>query len=1207
MTRLANIEKAGYFPTPPAVTESILSYISAPRGGRILDPCAGKGVALLHLADRLALKPYGVELNEERAQLAQQAVDAWFAPQLNVSPRLAHILTEDFRYLETTRQAFNLLFLNPPYAWDTKADDKAAVRLEYQWLWRMRPFLQIGGLLVYIIPQHILGRRKIATYLSAHFAQLRLFRFPDGLYERFRQVVVFGRRRPKSVPPNSATVDRLHTIGRLTTVPPATQLPQLTPAAEPYYELPAPVVPHKRFVFRSRYVDPQAALTEARRVGIATQAAWRSHLDPSYPHAALQPLTPLKIGHMHSIIAAGHLNNQLLINGDERLLIKGRSYKTTRQAEFSEALPSGGRKITTLETEVVVTDITTVAEDGSVAAYSGAKLETFLARWLPHLTAIVAQTYTPVYRFDLNGYGDVLNHLSQQRPIPGLNGACGLLPAQKHAAAAVLTGLENQPDAIVVGEMGCGKSTIGAAVAAGLNGGKGASRTLILCPPHLVEKWQRECRAVWPTVVTMHLQTLHDVNAFFAQRRDKRPVIGVLKQTTARSASGWEHTYDYGGGAAHTYGSKGVAAVRRQWQGSTRTKTQQHAIHKRGVCCPTCGCQQMINGRPLAPSELRGAKRFCENPSCRSALFQFKRKRTSAQAVGTFATYAQRERQWRRWVKGIASQQPAPLAPPKQRHGYGKVPLAGYIKQVARGRLDLVVIDEQHQYKGADSDQGYAMHHLAQAAHKVVGLTGTIYGGKASSLFHLLYRTSPEVAAAYTNRQAHGSRRIRSKDWVSAYGILQRIETRKVDEHGMQTANSRTSVRYKELPGGSPAMLPWLLNRAVFLSLNDMGFPLPAYEEVPVEVALAPAQALLYEELKTALKAELKERLVRGDKSLLSGYLYALLFWPDAPHRPKVIRDPHTDAVIAAVPALPNGFVAPKEREIIDLCQREQQAGRNVLLLCMQTDTLDIQPRWQTLLADADLKAAILRAAPNKREGWVAKQVAAGVDVIISHPKKIETGIDLLDFPTIVWMAPHYSVYTVLQASRRSWRIGQTQPVKVYYFAYADTLQTQALALVAAKVAAALRVNGDTVTDAALAELDGSGGDLVATLAKIVTGDVTLAPNSLQQAFAKANTALQEANTVIGDYGLQTGSDRWQAAKEDTEQEIALQRRLPIAADMQQLAQQLAALLEDASALQHTSKACADTAPLAGKLGANGVMREAQTAIFAHLNLNAML
>ncbi len=167
------------------------------------------------------------------------------------------------------------------------------------------------------------------------------------------------------------------------------------------------------------------------------------------------------------------------------------------------------------------------------------------------------------------------------------------------------------------------------------------------------------------------------------------------------------------------------------------------------------------------------------------------------------------------------------------------------------------------------------------------------------------------------------------------------------------------------------------------------------------------------------------------------------------------------------------------------------------------------------------IQTAVLRAPPHKREAWVEKQVQAGVDVIISHPKKVETGIDLLDFPTIVWMSPHYSVYTVLQASRRSWRIGQTKPVKVIFFAYADTIQEQALYLVAAKVAATLRVNGATVADDSLAELDGiTGNDIVATLARIVTGDSEVSTQSLQQAFAEANVGLRQANTIIGDYEM---------------------------------------------------------------------------------------
>ena len=171
------------------------------------------------------------------------------------------------------------------------------------------------------------------------------------------------------------------------------------------------------------------------------------------------------------------------------------------------------------------------------------------------------------------------------------------------------------------------------------------------------------------------------------------------------------------------------------------------------------------------------------------------------------------------------------------------------------------------------------------------------------------------------------------------------------------------------------------------------------------------------------------------------------------------------------------------------------------------------------MLAAAGLKAAILRAAPNKREGWIEQQVRAGVDVVIAHPRKVETGLDLLDFPTIIWMAIDYSVYTVLQASRRSWRIGQTRPVKVYYFAYEESIQEDALRLVAAKVAAALRVNGDTIGDDGLADLDEmASGDLVATLAKIVVGQAQIEARSLQQAFAEANASLRAANRVIGDF-----------------------------------------------------------------------------------------
>ncbi|MCP5011792.1 MAG: DEAD/DEAH box helicase family protein, partial [Aestuariibacter sp.] len=628
----------------------------------------------------------------------------------------------------------------------------------------------------------------------------------------------------KGVVPDAAIVDALIDMGQKTDSLLVKQnLEPLTAVSNPIYSLPPPIVKDNAFKFRSMFVDPADALAEARQTGASTSDVWRQHLDPAGVNVPLRPLTPLKIGHMNSIIAAGHMNNQVLNDENgQRLLIKGRSYKTTREESYEEPLPSGGRKLTTLETEVVVTDITTVDKTGAIQSHNGPHLEQFLSQWIGKLTNIVASDYPPVYQFNMNGYGASLNSLSKTRRIPGLNGKTGLLPAQKHAAAAVLTRLETHPDAIVVGEMGSGKSSIGAAIAAGMD----AQRTIVLCPPHLVDKWQREFKAVWPGVVTMHLQTISDVDAFFAERRtctersrsNSRPIVGVLKQTTARSASGWEHAYDYGGPASHSYGSKGFTDVIRTWgnritaneavaNGAIGDETidakqaltpgQLQAIHRNGVCCPICGTQQQVNGRPLSPRELKGAKRFCHNMACRAPLFQFKRRRSESQIRGSYKLYTEREKIIRSYTdKG----QPVPFhelqrwsgTAVKDMFGYGKVPLAGYIKKVTRGRLDLCLVDEQHQYKGDDSDQGYAMHHLALAARKIVGLTGTIYGGKASSIFHLLYRMSPEMAATYTNLDANGRRRIRSQDWVASYGILQRIETRKLDEDGRQTANSRT-------------------------------------------------------------------------------------------------------------------------------------------------------------------------------------------------------------------------------------------------------------------------------------------------------------------------------------------------------------------------------------------------------------------------------
>ena len=154
----------------------------------------------------------------------------------------------------------------------------------------------------------------------------------------------------------------------------------------------------------------------------------------------------------------------------------------------------------------------------------------------------------------------------------------------------------------------------------------------------------------------------------------------------------------------------------------------------------------------------------------------------------------------------------------------------------------------------------------------------------------------------------------------------------------------------------------------------------------------------------------------------------------------------------------------------------------------------------------------------------VANQVAQGIDVLICHPRLVQTGLDLIDFPTICWFETDYSVYTMRQASRRSWRIGQTRPVKVVFMAYRNTLQADALKLVAQKLQSSLAVEGE-LPDDGLAAYGDDGDDLMLALArKLVTGDEDPDAVSVESIFAQTQQVAADAESLLVD-------DSWRPAE----------------------------------------------------------------------------
>ena len=106
----------------------------------------------------------------------------------------------------------------------------------------------------------------------------------------------------------------------------------------------------------------------------------------------------------------------------------------------------------------------------------------------------------------------------------------------------------------------------------------------------------------------------------------------------------------------------------------------------------------------------------------------------------------------------------------------------------------------------------------------------------------------------------------------------------------------------------------------------------------------------------------------------------------------------------------------------------------------------------------------------------------------ISHPKIIETGIDLLGHTSLIFFESGYSLHTLRQASRRSWRIGQRQPVRVFYLHYEETMQSSCLRLMGRKLLVSLAMEGK-FSRGGLQSLDEDDDMLTAMARDLVTAN----------------------------------------------------------------------------------------------------------------------
>jgi len=630
-------------------------------------------------------------------------------------------------------------------------------------------------------------------------------------------------------------------------------------------------------------------------------------------------------------------------------------------------------------------------------------LKEFIDKYGRRFAEQIERNLTPVYNPEKpEGTAEYETKMSQLLRTP--------FPVQGEIIKAVSKAMYDamRHHVFVVGEMGSGKTIIALSV---LNNAP-PSRTLVVCPTHLVTKWVREAKETIPDCIAVDL-TVTDVISVLAMLRENiknkpdRHEVYVISKEKFKLSYGWKPAYVMRKGSDLPH-------------------------------CPVCG-RTMTNEHDnyVTATMLKNKRMRCSNTyngeKCGSPLWQADRK-----------------------LKRFAP--------------------AEYIKKYMKGFFDIGVIDEIQDYKAEGSLQGRAMGALIKSVKYTMCLTGTLNGGYADDLYHLLFRMEP--ARLKADGFGHGS----STKWLETFGTLEK--TKKLeDTDNYYGRGKKSNVMVYRKPGVAPQCVgKYLLDKAVFIRLADVIEGLPPYEENVLSFEMQGEQAEEYEKLQSKLKAAVKIFKTRA----IGAMLQALLSYPDSCTAfPENIEIKDKDKNVLEFIEAPKVSIdlTNKERELISLVRAEKKDGRKVLCYVTFTNSRDIRPRIKEVLEAAKIRVGVLdvSVAAKKREAWVAKH-SKDIDVLICNAELVKTGLDLYEFPTVVFFQVGYNIFTLRQAARRSWRIGQKQPVKVFFYCYKHTMQETAISLIAKKLETALLVEGELPEG--LAEYSSESESMVRELTK---------------------------------------------------------------------------------------------------------------------------
>ncbi len=506
-------------------------------------------------------------------------------------------------------------------------------------------------------------------------------------------------------------------------------------------------------------------------------------------------------------------------------------------------------------------------------------------------------------------------------------------------------------------EMGYGKTVLSLTVRDLLMARKRVGLTIVLCPPHLMKKWKREAKRLAPDSLVLFPEgngekRLGQVCRTLKVAAKGTPVILILSREMVKL------------GPLH------------------KPQLARHFFPRYGYLwtCPHCGAPAATDAEVGWGTKeiLRYAKTF----SAPSKDAEPPRRLQNKTCPACAAKYAGPETTPRRW------------------------PLAEVIyRAVKHGQIRnlCLIADEVHEYRNA-SLQGTAFSRLFRVAKWAILLTGTLYGGKASDLYRLLRWTSPELR--HTG--------LGEREFVKKYGYMEAVETR--DEKRSYGRKVRRSA-FRERPGVSPTIYRFLLPRTAFGALRDVAVALPDYteESLSLTAPALPVEGVFRKNYGGQLYHE------KGQGAFMAWLRAALGYYNIAAVQPSgnghgsnshiysyTARDEDGECIqeeiVLDLPFANTSSPLPKEAELLSIVKTEKSEHRKTVVLLEQTITRPLPTRLIEILKAGRIRATYLdtsRVAASEREEWIEKH-AYDMDVLITHPRAVETGLDLVMFQTVV-------------------------------------------------------------------------------------------------------------------------------------------------------------------------------------------------------------